>query len=476
MKILLVEDDESVAQILQEALKHERYQLDLVGDGETAWELAQAVEYDLILLDWMLPKLDGVTLCRRLRSEGQHSPVLLLTAKDSSTDRVIGLDAGADDYMVKPFDLAELQARIRALLRRGRRELSTTITWETIQLNSRNNEVTCEGKPVHLTPKEYCLLELFFLNPQRIFSRRAILDRLWDFADSPGEETVSTHIKCVRHKLKAAGAADPIETVHGLGYRLKLQATPSLDSEPPAIASPPTTLTDRQQAARVTARVWAKHGQRFAAEIQALEQAVADLRGTAGPVHLPESLQQEAHRLAGALGMFGLARGSQLARQIEQWLQSDPIWDTEQITHLLALIGALRHEIDTALLPSSTAETASMPPMPQILIVDDLQRVEQTHLSTIAGQFQIDIVPDIVSAEQVISQVTPQLILLNLQTTGVLPEVIAFLTALLQRVPPIPVMTCSDRQQLQHQVELARLGVATLLQQPSLQTGDGALR
>jgi len=222
MRILLVEDDQRIAIALAETLRDRQYQVDLAEDGEMGWGLLQAFEYELILLDVMLPKLNGIQLCQRLRKAGMQTPVLMLTAKDSSNDKVSGLDAGADDYVIKPFDLAELTARIRALMRRGTVILPNVLEWRNLRLNPSNYEVTYGNEILRLTPKEYQLLELFLRKPQRVLSRTMILDQLWSFDEPPGEETIKVHIKDLRKKLRNAGApADFIETVYGLGYRLK---------------------------------------------------------------------------------------------------------------------------------------------------------------------------------------------------------------------------------------------------------------
>lgn len=222
MKILLVEDDERIAKALAATLKERQYVVDLATDGEMGWNYLEAFDYDLILLDIMLPKLDGVSLCQRLRQAGKMTPVLMLTAKDTSEDKVMGLDAGADDYVVKPFDLEELAARIRALLRRGNSTMPPVLEWECLCLDPSTYEVTYAGEQLHLTPKEYGLLELLLRNSPRVLSRSIILDRLWSFADPPTEEAVKVHIKELRKKLRAVGAPpDLIQTVYGLGYRLK---------------------------------------------------------------------------------------------------------------------------------------------------------------------------------------------------------------------------------------------------------------
>lgn len=222
MRILVVEDDVQLAEMLTEALTERQYVVDVAKDGEAAWNWVEGLEYDLIVLDVTLPKLDGLSFCQRLRSRNSSLPVLMLTARDTLTDKITGLDAGADDYVVKPFELQELIARIRALLRRGSGAATPILSWGSLQLNPSTYEVTYQKKPLHLTPKEYALLELLVSSGRRVLSRSGIIERIWSLEDSPTEETVKSHIKNLRMKLRAVGAPeDGIETVHGLGYRLK---------------------------------------------------------------------------------------------------------------------------------------------------------------------------------------------------------------------------------------------------------------
>ncbi|MEO1069937.1 MAG: response regulator transcription factor [Cyanobacteria bacterium J06638_6] len=222
MRILLVEDDHHLAVSLSEALEAQRYTVDVAHDGAMAWQHMTLLPYDLMLLDVTLPLVDGLTLCQRLRSHGVSSPVLLLTARDTSTDKVAGLDAGADAYMVKPFDLSELIAQIRALLRRGQMTQPTTLQWGDLELNPTTYDVTYQETPIRLTPKEFAILELLMRHGRRVLSRHFILESIWQLEDPPGEETVKAHLKALRQKLHKAGAQRHlIETVHGLGYRLR---------------------------------------------------------------------------------------------------------------------------------------------------------------------------------------------------------------------------------------------------------------
>lgn len=221
MKILLVEDDRRIAQAITEALVDQKYTVEVATQGAAGLGLAETNSFDLIILDVMLPKLDGMTLCYRLRQGGNRTPILMLTARDRSQDKVQGLDVGADDYVIKPFDLPELLARIRALLRRGTIAFSPILEWENIRLSPSECRVCYNSQPLALTPKEYGLLELLLRHGSQLLSRSAILDHLWTWQDPPGEETVKVHIRSLRQKLKAAGApANLIETVYGMGYRL----------------------------------------------------------------------------------------------------------------------------------------------------------------------------------------------------------------------------------------------------------------
>lgn len=219
---MLVEDDVQLAEALAEALTDQRYVIDVVNDGEAAWGQVRAIEYDLILLDVMLPKLDGVSLCRRIRSHGYTTPVLLMTARDTSTDKVTGLDAGADDYVVKPVDLPELLARIRALLRRGSTSSPPILEWCGLKLDPSSYEVTYLDQPLRLTPKEYALLELFMRNGRRVLTRSLIIEHVWSYEAPPSKDTVKAHVKSLRNKLKAVGTPENlIETIHSIGYRLR---------------------------------------------------------------------------------------------------------------------------------------------------------------------------------------------------------------------------------------------------------------
>ena len=321
MKILLVDDDQSIASMVGKALTAHNYQIETVNDGQTGLEYVKAFDYDLLLLDVMLPRLDGISLCQKLRLEGYQMPILMLTADDSTNTRVMSLEAGADDYVIKPFETSELVARIRALLRRGREVLPTVLTWESLRLNFNTREVTYDSKLLHLTPKEYSLLELFLRNPCRIFSRSALLDRIWLSSEMPGEEAVTTQIKGLRQKLKAVGiTADLIETVYGFGYRLnkKNKATRGQGKVKPAQEQ---TEAEAKVMAVVTT-MWEEYKEGLKEKFDLFEQVLTHSSTETLDPQLLSEAQAEAHRLAGSLGCYGLLEGSKIARQMDLWLQT----------------------------------------------------------------------------------------------------------------------------------------------------------
>ncbi len=365
MKILIVEDDELVASALTTALASQNYALEVASDGEAAWNLIELYAYDLILLDVMLPQLDGISLCQRARSQGYQMPILLLTGQDSSHDKAIGLDAGADDYVVKPFDPEELVARIRALLRRGTITVSPVLEYGPLRLDPGSCEVTYAAEPLSLTPKEYALLELFLRNPKRVFSCGMILEHLWAFEDSPGEDAVRTHIKGLRQKLKAVGAARFIETVYGIGYRLRAIAEPVIERSPPARQ---TTLeaSPQTQTLAAIAGIWEKFQGRIAQQVAVLEQAATTSQQQQTlPPDLRQQAIQEAHTLGGSLGTFGLSEGSDTARQIEHLLKGEAELSTTQVQ----LLGELVHQLQQMIqrspqLPAHPATTLPAPGQP----------------------------------------------------------------------------------------------------------------
>lgn len=224
MKLLIIEDDQRLVEPIKADLEHQKYLVDVAADGQIGWECAMATHYDLLLLDVMLPKLDGVTLCYRLRQLGYQQPILMMTARGSAPDRIAGLDSGADAYLVKPFGLEELAANVRALLRRQIQTKLPMLCWGDLILNLKTCEASFRSTQMELTPTEYRVLAHFMRNPNHTFHPREIIDRLWLPDQVPSETVVKAHINGLRRKLEDAGLPrDLIQNVYGLGYRLKKQ-------------------------------------------------------------------------------------------------------------------------------------------------------------------------------------------------------------------------------------------------------------
>ncbi len=220
-KILLVEDEPDLADTIVEWLADEYYLVEVEGNGAAALPRLAATEYDLAILDVMLPGLDGLNICRALREAGSAIPVLMLTARTSIDSKESGLDAGADDYLTKPFQLRELSARIRALLRRPRTVPQMVLEVAEIRLDRRSCTVTKAHKSIHLLPKELALLELFMRNVGQVISIDTLLDKVWGTDSSIVPETVRTNIKTLRKKIDPDSGGSYIQTVHGLGYKME---------------------------------------------------------------------------------------------------------------------------------------------------------------------------------------------------------------------------------------------------------------
>ena len=219
-RILIIEDDEGILRVLRRALTYDGYQVETALDGELGLSHARDWRPDMVILDLMLPGMDGLEVTQRLRTEG-NIPILMLTAKDNITDRVQGLDAGADDYMTKPFDLDELLARVRALLRRTQLERAPVLTFNDLTLDTSTRLATRRGRAIALTAKEYDLLELFMRHPRQVMTREMIFDRVWGY-DFGGESNVlDVYIRYLRQKLENEGETRLIHTVRGVGYVLR---------------------------------------------------------------------------------------------------------------------------------------------------------------------------------------------------------------------------------------------------------------
>jgi len=221
VRILVVEDERKMAGLLRRGLLEEGYAADVAGAGDDALWMARAVEYDAIVLDVMLPGLDGVEVCRRLRASGVWAPVLMLTARDAVGDRVAGLDAGADDYLPKPFSFPELLARLRALVRRGSGERPTVVEVGDLRLDPATRRVWRGETEIHLSAKEFALLETFMRRPGQVLTRFDLLEHVWDSSYENRSNVVDVYVRYLRDKIDRPFGRDSLETMRGVGYRLR---------------------------------------------------------------------------------------------------------------------------------------------------------------------------------------------------------------------------------------------------------------
>jgi len=221
MKVLVVEDDRKVAGFIEQGLREEGYAVDVARDGEEATMSAHVNEYDVILLDIVLPKKNGFQVAMELRSEGRNTPILMLTSRDAVEDVVRGLDSGADDYLPKPFPFDELLARVRALVRRGGAERLDVLRYDAVELDLVRHIATANDRPLDLTPKEFQLLEYFLLHAEDVVRRTTLLEKVWDMQFDPESNVIDVHIKNLRRKLAEATGDPMLVNIRGVGFSLR---------------------------------------------------------------------------------------------------------------------------------------------------------------------------------------------------------------------------------------------------------------
>lgn len=498
MKILLVEDDDAFIKVLTRTLKTHHYIVDSVKDGEMGWTYGSTFEYDLMIIDIVLPKLDGITLCKRFRTEGYVTPILLLSSQSTNTAKVQGLDAGADDYVVKPFDQAELVARIRALLRRGSVNPLPLLTWGDLILNPSTCEVSYKGQHLALTTKEYELLELMMRDSQHVFSTDELLDHLWSSEKFPSEATVRSHIRRVRNKLVAIGAPqDFIATMHGRGYYLKapkpdastLMVSQSiqnavdfeadLDFQPEDVnllPEEPRSPDAQHQYLAFLNEVWTTTKSHSIDQVMILFQAIQALHTDQfTPEHRTQA-QQLAHKLAGTLSIFGLHKAVHLARQLEHWLGSQDSLHPNQAPLMQRLVMTLEQVIqDTTQIQLSQIPSGYSPLLLLVSADDEFNQALRT--IAMSRSIQVEIVspheldtnlPALEIASNVVGQ-PPDVILLRLPSHPLefsSPDQVALqpypllqcLQRCTQRYRALPIVVMGDRMELRDRLEIVQHG------------------
>ncbi|MCC5636618.1 response regulator [Nostoc sp. CHAB 5844] len=488
MKILIVEDDTNFIEILRVALSEQHYLVEVAPDGKRGLEQALATAYDLILLDVMLPKIDGISVCKQLRNQGCCTPIMLLTAADNNAKKIAGLDAGADDYVIKPFNLEELLARIRALLRRGMISTTPIIKFGALRLDPSCCQITYQGKILPLTGKEYALLELLLRNNQCTFSQGSLLKHLWSLDEIPSEKAVRAHIKSLRSKLKKAGAkADLIETVPG-GYCLnpqeleigktkrKITGTEKPKHRKKSEEENNNRLlsnANSQIEQRITSQlagVWQRYQDKYSDRITIIQQAVQSLQENTLTEDLRQQAQQQAHTLAGSLGSFGFDNATRLCQNIEAILKSAEKLgqaQAEQIQTQLLELQKILEQNPTLIPEQSAVQPTYLNQKYQLLIVDDdVQLAQQIAAeATILGIATV-VAESISAARLEIARSRPDVVLLDLcfpQSAENGFELLAELTAL---HPPVPVLVFTSQNSFAERVKVARMGSKGFIQKP----------
>ncbi|MBE7385708.1 MAG: response regulator [Leptolyngbya sp. SIO1E4] len=460
MRILLVDDDEALMETLAESLIRQRYAVDIAVDGETAQEFLALFSYDLVVLDIRLPDAEGTSLCQQFRQQGVTCPILMLTAKDTSADKVQALDAGADDYVVKPFDFGELCARIRALLRRDSHVSTSDLQWGDLTLKPDTFEVFYGEHQLHTTPKEYALLELFLRHPNQVFSLNAIIEDIWLFEDPPSGDAVRTHIKGLRQKLKAGGAPKNfIETVYGLGYRLK-----ALDSDVvPAqdILAPESQKPTESEIIAAVAKAWEVHQGTMQERLNVLEAAAAAMDVGQLSAELQHTSRSHAHKLAGSLGCFGFSEGSRIARELEHLLQLEVPLIGQHASQVSELVQSLRQNLASG--SSQEVISAAISSAPQLLVVGADESLSQ-RLTDEAAAVGIRSMgtTNLTQAHAILQAHAPAGVLLWLDQAH-FEEGMLFLEAIAQCSDKIPVLMVTDIQDFQQRLQMVQQGADVIL-------------
>jgi DNA-binding response OmpR family regulator/HPt (histidine-containing phosphotransfer) domain-containing protein len=496
MKILLIEDDDALITLLTKSLSSQHHIVDAVKDGERGWTYASTFDYNLIILDIMLPKLDGISLCKKLRAEGYTMPILLLTAQDQTTAKVQGLDAGADDYVVKPFDINELIARVRALLRRGSNNSSPLLSWGDLVLNPSSCDVTYDGQMLTLTTKEYDLLEMFLSDSSHVFSSDEIIDRLWSSDDFPAEATVRSHLRRLRNKLQAAGAPnDLIGTIHGRGYYLNSNqshqsnaqivinkvdlpvAKPEIVKSHSLENTQHTTLSDQQEQQYLAflQETW------LATKPQCLER-LAELaeifdRLIIGKATYEEQqyAYQQAHKLVGTLGIFYLLAGMEIARKIELLLKRSSLISPAEAAVLTALVAELTTSVAINHPQTDPPNAEREQSYRSVLLLVDLDLALNLAITSLAKQQECRaatlsspwaMIPSDETVESYLANIStdtiflPTVVMISLTTNGqkINEECLALIHNIHQQFPHWSVLVLSKGDELQERLAVVQNG------------------
>lgn len=457
----MIDDDELLANTIAQHLIKQHYAIDIATTGQMGLEFIAMFDYDLIILDLMLPDLNGRKLCTRIRQSKHQMPILMLTAQDNPDDKIQGLDAGADDYLIKPIHLPELLARVRALLRRTASVASPKLEWGALSLDPSSFETAFREQLLNLTPKEYSILELFLRHPYKSQTLDGIIDNIWALEGTPSLYAVRTHIKSLRHKLKTCGAPqDFIETLYGFGYRLnpKYEETPVSVHAPPVpevTPLPVPSVSVSEQMDAVTQNLWIQHKGEMEERIDQLDHVVTALQNQCLTIDLKQQGIIAAHKLAGALGCFSFMEGSLFAQKIERCLKAPEMPLTQDLQRL---VQQLRQSINQS--PSESLEHCQ-----QLLVYsNDAHLVQALTERQSSYQVELTAITEIEALLVGLQVNRPDLVLLDVANAN---QSLSTLITLKQNYVDLPVMLLLHGGDWLDRIDYIQHGVNRIFQAPA---------
>ncbi|AFZ01196.1 response regulator [Calothrix sp. PCC 6303] len=477
MRILLIDGDEIFSNLLKSRLSEQNYIVDSATDGHKGWQFIEAYNYDLIVLDVILPKLDGISFCRQLRAKGVRASILLLTARDTSSDRIMGLDAGADDYVIKSISLPELAAIIRALLRRKSPILSSVIVWGNLKLDPIQNEISYINIKLNLTTKEYYLLELLMKNSNKIHSKSSILSQVWSLEDEvPSGDTLRTLIKRLRQKLKLVGATDLIETVYSLGYRLN----PALEKKVPnqyhcsPLEKNDQTITKSHKNTKIK-KIYYK----IIENLDVVEKYLQDIFENKQISNKLEKIKCNINDIIEYLSIINLDVAYKLALELEENIQTIIQRKTCLLVDEYTLVYNLVKEIRLLLLSANNSsfpeankinykyQKASLEPITQILIVGNNQALYDRISTEAESQGIISVIAnDTELGLKKVKDTSPHLIILDISGSNVIDEALCFIDNVSVFSDSTPILVLMNDTNSINRLVLARRKVRGFLEQP----------
>lgn len=460
MRILLIDEDEILIDILEKTFLAQNYTIDTVMDGEQGWLYVSTYNYDLIILNNQLPKLDGISLCKRIRHYGYHTPIFVLSTRHNSQEKTYAFDVGADDYICIPFDIEELMARVRAVLRRSQSNPNSSplLNWGDLYLDPCICQVSYQGVIIDLTTKEYQLLELFLRHPHEVFSIEAIMENLWCSLEYPSEATVRSHIRYLRDKLKQAGLSeDPIETLRGRGYCLKSPPLkrPEIIQENNLIFPSEIEKEKQLQHLNIIDSIWEKYHYKRKEQINFLQDTLKQIKFSS----LEKAQQIQAlditHKLAESLSIFSLEEPAYLASQLAKILEGEIINNYEKIRQFETILNNLIRKLNLEKKEKKDIKNYQViNHCYSILVIDDDEQFRELFIKEgvkrgiiVIGMKDLQVAKTWFKClkKEEYPQIVVMKIAVNQWQQSLREEYFAFMTELNLQTPPIPTIIIGDR-------------------------------